>query len=74
MTKNNADMPKQLKVVVKGDRRDTENLILEVGQVARAFGLKVDCVQILPHSSVQPKTRKRRSRPNAGKTGSKSSV
>jgi len=51
----------QLEVVVKGDRRATENLIMEVREKAREMGLEISRVEIVRHSSVKPKSARHKS-------------
>jgi hypothetical protein len=61
--------PDTLEIVVAGDRRLTENLIVEVRATAREFGLDVSGIQIVRQSSIRPKASKRRLRRTPKKSG-----
>jgi hypothetical protein len=58
LTKKKSVTPAALEIAVAGDRRHTENLIVQVRAAARKFGLDVSGVHIVPKSSVRPKTPK----------------
>jgi hypothetical protein len=52
------DAPMELRVVLTGDRRATENLILEVRAIARRCGLEMPSVQVIRQPNVGAKTMK----------------
>lgn len=67
MTAKNSG-PMRLEVVIKGDRRLAENVILEVRAVARRYGLEIPTIQVMQRPSVGPKAKlasRRRPRPGA---------
>jgi hypothetical protein len=50
--------PAELRVVLTGDRRVTENLILEVRAIAQRCGLEMPSVQVIRQPNVGAKTTK----------------
>ena len=48
----------QLEVVLAGDQRLAENLILEVRALAQRYGLGVPSVRVMRKAAVRPKTKK----------------
>jgi hypothetical protein len=50
--------PMQLKVIIKGDRRMAESVILEVRAAARRCGLEIPSIQIERRPAVGPKTKR----------------
>jgi len=55
--------PMQLKVALRGDQRVAENLILEVQELARVYGLECPTVEVVRRPSIGPKAKK----PGAGR-------
>ena len=51
-----------LKIDLNGDRRVTENVILEVKAIARRLGLKIASVEVIRKPSTRRKARKPASR------------
>ena len=47
----------QLSVALKGDQRQTENLIVEVRALAKRYGLETPNIEILRKPRVGPKTK-----------------
>ena len=58
MNRKKPGAPMELKVVLTGDRRLTEDLILEVRALAHRFGLEIPNVSVTGQPSVGPKGEK----------------
>jgi hypothetical protein len=50
----------QLELILKGDRRMAEALILEVRSAAQQCGLGIPTVQVQRHPAIRPKGKSRR--------------
>jgi hypothetical protein len=61
--------PMEFSVVLTGDQRATENLILEVRAIAQRRGLEIPSVQVIRQPKIGPKTTKKKVRPRR-KSGS----
>jgi len=59
----------KLKIVVKGDRRLAENVILEVRALGRRYGLGTPTIEVTPQPLMGPKAAKVPSRRMAGGRG-----
>jgi hypothetical protein len=58
VNRKKSDSPMEFRVVLTGDRRLTENLILEVRAIAQRCGLEMPSVQVIRQSNVNAKTTK----------------
>ena len=56
--------PTEFRVVLNGDRRLTENLILEVRAIAQRCGLEMPSVQVIRQPNVGAKTTKKKKVPS----------
>ena len=65
--------PMKLKIVVKGDRRLAENVILEVRALGRRYGLATPTIEVTPQPLMRPKAAKLPSRQMAGGRGGRKS-
>jgi hypothetical protein len=66
MSRKKPDAPMELKVVLKGDRRLAENMILEVRAIARRFGLEIPNISVTGRPPVGPKAEKMTSNRKSG--------
>lgn len=57
VTKKKPRAPMQLSVALTGDQRLTENLILEVRDVARRYGLEIPDIQVRRQPRLGPKVK-----------------
>jgi hypothetical protein len=72
MNQKNGEVPMQLKVVLKGDQRLAENLIIEVRAIAKRHGLEDPGVSVMRQSSVVAKQKKAASRKSGARADRKS--
>jgi hypothetical protein len=64
MKKDKDSSPTQLKIAVAGNRRVTENVILEVRAAARQLGLEISNIEVVSQPSNGRKARKFASPPS----------
>jgi hypothetical protein len=57
VTKKKPRAPMQLSVALTGDQRLTENLILEVRDVAKRYGLEIPDIQVRRQPRLGPKVK-----------------
>jgi hypothetical protein len=65
--------PIELKVVLTGDRRVAENMILEVRAIAQRFGLEIPNISVTGRSAAGPKAEKSGSNRKSGTRARRSS-
>jgi len=64
MDRKKSDAPMELRVVLAGDRRRAENLILEVRAIAQRCRLEMPSVQVIRQPNVGAKTTKKKKVPS----------
>jgi len=70
-TKTKQGTPKQFTIDVAGDRREAENVIVEVYAIAQRLGVKISDVQVKRKPSSRPKAASRsRRKPRSRASGS----
>ena len=72
MNQKKGEAPMQLKVVLRGDQRLAENVILEVRAMAKRRGLESPQISVMRQSSVAPKQKKATSRKSGSRADRKS--
>jgi len=75
MKKKTGSSPMQMRVVLTGDQRLAENVILEVRALAKRHGLKIPEASVVRQGSAGSKSKKSTSRRKSGaRTGRSSST
>jgi hypothetical protein len=74
MKQKKGEAPMQLRVVLKGDQRLAENVILEVRAIAKRRGLESPRISVMRQSSVAPKKKKATARKSGSRAGRKSLI
>ena len=72
MNQKKGEVPMQLKVVLKGDQRLAENLIIEVRAIAKRHGLESPRISVMRQSAVVAKQKKAAPRKSGARADRKS--